>query len=386
MQRPGCDRHLSCGRPVTTSRTISALVSRTDATPATETMLMASLEPARRTIGTQARRQGGCPSLAWRIVMAALVVALLSPGWRPVLAQDDGCPEPNDDIATACPFAEGVVVRSTLSAPSDVDMFRITVGAGIDEIRVELFDLPADYDLYLTDARGRVLGQSVHEGTAAESLQLGVQPGTYFATVRADVSRAVVPDQMYTLRLSFRMLTGVPTPVPAAPRRPPPRVVGAPRQDSRVDGSRNNSGNKPGITFSYSGDGVLFGDSPDLPQGALMYSSCLGRGCAVALNFGRDALGVTGVEELLSFALVDLESGPVLSLAGGVYTVRWMATVRSPDTCSFFAYIESAEEDRYSLAFTGGAARGNLPGMSIAAGEYYLIANSGCAWAVLIFR
>ncbi|MFN8637195.1 MAG: hypothetical protein U0893_25380 [Chloroflexota bacterium] len=152
------------------------------------------------------------------LVALVLVMALSLPDWRPGLAQDaDPCPEPNDDIATACPLPEGVVIRSTLSQPSDRDVFRIVADPGVELIGVELFDLPADYDLYLSDARGRVLGQSVHEGTTSEDLRIGVQPGTYYATVQADTSRIVDPAQPYSLRLTLVRKAAAPAAPPGAP-------------------------------------------------------------------------------------------------------------------------------------------------------------------------
>lgn len=136
------------------------------------------------------------------ILVGSLAVA------RAVVAQVDGCPEPNDDPATACPLASGAVVQSVIDRPGDVDMYRLVVGGGGGQVALDLTELPADYDLYLIDSGGGVLGQSVHEGTAPEQLQLTVQTGTYFAIVQADLSREVDASRPYTLTMTLSAGSG----------------------------------------------------------------------------------------------------------------------------------------------------------------------------------
>lgn len=145
------------------------------------------------------RRRG---SFTWLVALGLGVMLMASiPRVPEIAAQGDGCPEPNDDPATACPLTSGSDVQSVIDRPGDVDTYKLIVYGG-GQVSLDLTGLPADYDLYLVDANGGVLGQSVHEGTAPEQLQLTVQPGTYYAVVQADPSRDVNPSQPYTLRLT----------------------------------------------------------------------------------------------------------------------------------------------------------------------------------------
>lgn len=139
--------------------------------------------------------------------LLALVLALPWLGPRHVGAQVDGCPEPNDDLASACPLTSGSAAQSYIELSGDVDLFRLDVPTG-GQMDLELGDLPADYDLYLADGNGSLLAQSVHEGTATELLERTVQAGTYFAVVQSDPARAVDSSRPYTIRLTVTASEG----------------------------------------------------------------------------------------------------------------------------------------------------------------------------------
>src|SRR4051794_27462289 len=120
-------------------------------------------------------KHGGASSMmrdvkwrARRLCLLAMILVLVCPGWQPALAQVDGCPEPNDAPDVACTLMDGAVVQSRLEQPADRDVYRIVVEPGTDQIAVDLSELPADYDLYLTDSNNQLLGESVQEGTAPE--------------------------------------------------------------------------------------------------------------------------------------------------------------------------------------------------------------------------
>jgi hypothetical protein len=93
--------------------------------------------------------------------------------------------------------------------PGDTSTYRFVVPDGTTAIHAELADLPADYDLYLVDGTGAILGQSVQEGTLPEIIESVLSPGTYYLYVHADEARAVNPDLNYRLQLALNTPAGV---------------------------------------------------------------------------------------------------------------------------------------------------------------------------------
>lgn len=140
----------------------------------------------------------------WRRSLAYLlaVVMLATPHGQSqgALAQADPCPEPNDEIVSACPLAAGVTLQSYIDHLGDVDIYRIDLSTLV-ELRLDLTDLPADYDLYLADGFGGVYGQSRLEGTAAEHISTQLVAGVYFVVVQADPAREIDVTRPYSLRV-----------------------------------------------------------------------------------------------------------------------------------------------------------------------------------------
>ncbi|MFN8637211.1 MAG: pre-peptidase C-terminal domain-containing protein [Chloroflexota bacterium] len=136
----------------------------------------------------------------------------------------DACDEPNDTPDKACPIAFNTSVTGTIGSATDVDAYKFDVAQPGTTVIVELTDLPQDYDLYLANARGGVLGQSVREGTGPERIQLTLAAGTYYVYVQVDASRYVETDAPYTLRLFLNSppSTQAPKPVGDAPTPMPP--------------------------------------------------------------------------------------------------------------------------------------------------------------------
>jgi hypothetical protein len=157
------------------------------------------------------------------LIGAVLAIGVLCAPSSRTFALADPCPEPNDTPATACELNPDGPIQGFIDRSGDLDAYRILI-AGAGQIQVDLVDLPADYDLYLTDPNGAVIGQSVREGTTPERLQLTVQPGAFFAVVRADLSREVDPHRPYTLSLTLISAVGG---APAS-ARPPPTAMPTP--------------------------------------------------------------------------------------------------------------------------------------------------------------
>lgn len=149
-----------------------------------------------------AQLNGPVHRLAWStaivsglLLAAAVFVAPLAG------AQVAGCPEPNEDFASACSIASGATVQGVIERPGDVDAYRV----GLERpgrMQFDLFNLPADYDLYVADEHGSMLGRSIQEGTADDMVALVAPSGVYLAYVVVDSARPIDPARPYSLRLS----------------------------------------------------------------------------------------------------------------------------------------------------------------------------------------
>lgn len=115
-----------------------------------------------------------------------------------------------------------------MERPGDIDVYRVTLDAPA-QIELQLANLPADYDLYLSDARGAVIGQSAHEDTATEQLQITVQAGRYYVFVLVDPSRQIEPSLPYTL--AFTAAAPSPSTAVTVPSRSADVTVWDPLQD-----------------------------------------------------------------------------------------------------------------------------------------------------------
>lgn len=147
----------------------------------------------------------------WSLALLTTLVAavLVAPA---VGAQAAGCPEPNDEPSMACPLANGAAIESFIERPGDIDSYSFVLGAP-GSVQLDLTSLPADYDLYLVDAGGEVIGRSVQEGTASERFEVDVKAGSYYVYVLADPARAADRSRPYTLRFSVTDAVALSAPI-----------------------------------------------------------------------------------------------------------------------------------------------------------------------------
>ncbi|MBZ5640226.1 MAG: hypothetical protein LAO51_15885 [Acidobacteriia bacterium] len=138
-----------------------------------------------------------------------------SDGGGPIVHYRDQCFddfEPNDEVAKAWPVAAGATIEPKICGVADVDFFEIRVGEG-GTLDVTMQPPPGkDYNLFLYDPAGALVGSSTSAGDATEHVVRTVASGgTYAAKVvgNAGDSDGARP---YTFYYSF---TPCPTPAHA---------------------------------------------------------------------------------------------------------------------------------------------------------------------------
>lgn len=94
--------------------------------------------------------------------------------------------EPNDTFGQAFLISAGVEYLGCIPTPSDLDYFRFDVPPNT-AIRVELFSLPANYDLYLYNPAQALLDSSTNGGTTSEMVEYTTGPagGQFYAKVQS---------------------------------------------------------------------------------------------------------------------------------------------------------------------------------------------------------
>jgi hypothetical protein len=132
---------------------------------------------------------------------AALVVAAQSSGDDPGSASE--CLSAASVTSLTCAPGAVMYAMDTLQNSGDTDTFLLNVPPNGLAVSANLVDLPADYDLFLADSSGAILGESTEEGTAPEHIDAVVDGGTYYLYVHSDLSRAVDPQNAFRLEVSL---------------------------------------------------------------------------------------------------------------------------------------------------------------------------------------
>jgi hypothetical protein len=109
-------------------------------------------------------------------------------------------PEPNESLAAAAAISANANVFSQIGTATDADWYQFTNTAAASNIYVTLTSLPFDYDLYLYNAAGTLLGTSTGGGTADEAIIYNTTTaGTYYVRV-IGYNNAFSTSLCYTLR------------------------------------------------------------------------------------------------------------------------------------------------------------------------------------------
>jgi hypothetical protein len=130
-----------------------------------------------------------------------------------------GCTDPSTMADTTCVLGDGMTMPGYIQSSGQTNAYRIDVSASSPRVTADLTSLPADYDLYLADADGAVIGESVQEGTDPEQVDTVVAPGTYFLFVHSDSGRSFDAATPYNLHLSLSAVVAT-TAAPPPPENP----------------------------------------------------------------------------------------------------------------------------------------------------------------------
>jgi len=93
-------------------------------------------------------------------------------------------PEPNESLAAAAVISTNTDVNSQIASAADIDWYRFTNTAAQPNIYVTLANLPFDYDVYLYNSGGVLLGSSTAGSTTSEAIIYNTATvGTYYVRV-----------------------------------------------------------------------------------------------------------------------------------------------------------------------------------------------------------
>jgi hypothetical protein len=109
--------------------------------------------------------------------------------------------------SAGCELADGMSVVGFIGDAGQTNTYRFDVGETLTHVTADLTQLPADYDLYLADGQGTILGTSAQEGLTPEEIDTMLGPGAYYLFVHSDPGRPVDGVDPYTLQLSLAPVT-----------------------------------------------------------------------------------------------------------------------------------------------------------------------------------
>jgi hypothetical protein len=117
--------------------------------------------------------------------------------------------EPGTDAP--CLLTEAAPQPGILTSAGETNAYEYSAIRLNNDVVVSLSELPADYDLYLADANGTILGSSVQEDLTPESIEVSVGPGVYYVYVHVDAGRDPDPSTPYMVQAAFQPTVATPT-------------------------------------------------------------------------------------------------------------------------------------------------------------------------------
>jgi hypothetical protein len=105
--------------------------------------------------------------------------------------------------SVACAAGDSLAAQAAIQNAGDTVSVDLMVPAAGLHLSADLLDLPADYDLYLADGSGTIVGASVEEGTTPEHIDADLPGGTYYLYVHSDQGRSADPEEPFRLQVSL---------------------------------------------------------------------------------------------------------------------------------------------------------------------------------------
>jgi hypothetical protein len=125
----------------------------------------------------------------------------------------------NDFFGGAAFIPMNVDINGLIYPTGDIDYYTFSLSS-FSDINVQLFSLPADYDLRLYNGSGGQLGASLASGTSPESIfYSSAPPGTYYVEVSSG-TLASTPLSCYSLNVTSGILFRKSDKLPATANRP----------------------------------------------------------------------------------------------------------------------------------------------------------------------
>ncbi|MBV9175109.1 MAG: hypothetical protein JOZ81_34070 [Chloroflexi bacterium] len=103
--------------------------------------------------------------------------------------------------AMQCAPGNALFGQAAIQNPGDTVPVDLSVPSSGLHLSADLVNLPADYDLYLVDASGTIIDQSMQEGTTPEHIEADLPGGTYYLYVHSDPGRTVDPQDAFQLQV-----------------------------------------------------------------------------------------------------------------------------------------------------------------------------------------
>jgi hypothetical protein len=111
--------------------------------------------------------------------------------------------EPNNTYNRAKQIATGSVITALINPSGDLDWFKFSNTTSQKNVKVELYNLPADYDLQLCDKSGKVLVSSQNRGTTAETIIYNTTKATSFTVRVSGYNGAWDQSNCYSLKVTL---------------------------------------------------------------------------------------------------------------------------------------------------------------------------------------
>jgi C1A family cysteine protease len=111
--------------------------------------------------------------------------------------------EPNNSQSASKLIVAGTEIPGLINPSGDLDWFRFSSTSLQKNIKIDLYNLPADYDVQLYDSKGKLLATSQNRGTASESIKYNAtKVASYFIKVYG-YSGANHATNCYALKVSL---------------------------------------------------------------------------------------------------------------------------------------------------------------------------------------